>query len=64
MSRHKNKFLKQNSPFKQRHKENNSELVDMAAEQIASLFWEQIKYNHRKRKENTGPSNPTLRDEL
>lgn len=49
MSRHKNKFLKQNSPFKQRHKENNSELVDMAAEQIARLFWEQIKYNHRKR---------------
>jgi len=37
-----------------------SELADMAAEQIARLFWEQIKHNHRKRNENNDP----LRDKL
>jgi len=63
-SRNKNIFPDSKPPFDRHQKESQHELVDMAAEQIARLFWEQIKYNHRKRKENTGPSNPTLRDEL
>jgi len=64
MSRNKNSFPNHRSSFNGRRKKNNRASVDMAAEQIARLFWEQIKYNHRKRKENTDPSNPTLRDEL
>jgi hypothetical protein len=64
MPRNKNIFSDNRLPFDKYHKTNNRELVDMAAEQIARLFWEQIKYNHQKRTENTDSSSPTSEEGL
>jgi hypothetical protein len=64
MSQNKNNFPDSRLPFDENHKNNNRELVDMAAEQIARLFWEQIKYNQRKRTENTDSSSPTSEEGL
>jgi hypothetical protein len=64
MPQNKNIFSGNRLPFAENHKNNNREFVDMAAEQIARLFWEQIKYNHRKRTENTDSSSPTSEEGL
>jgi hypothetical protein len=49
MPNHKKKNSKLKALSKRPNKEDNGELVEIAAEQLARLFWEQIKYNHRKK---------------
>ena len=49
MPQNKNNSSDHRLPFDEYHKNKNRELVDMAAEQLARLFWEQIKYNHRNK---------------
>lgn len=49
MSQNKNNFPDKRIPFDKHQRTNRRELADIAAEQLARLFWEQIKYNHRKK---------------
>jgi len=49
MPQNKNNFPGKRIHFDKHQKENRHKLADMAAEQIARLFWEQIKYNHQKK---------------
>jgi hypothetical protein len=64
MPRNKNIFPDSRPPFDRHQKESQHELVDMAAEQIARLFWEQIKYNHRKKTGDNDSSSSTYEDEF
>jgi hypothetical protein len=64
MPRNKNNSPDNRLPFDKYHKNNNHELVDMAAEQIARLFWEQIKYNHRGKTGDNDSSSSTYEDEF
>jgi len=49
MPKYKRNNVKPGALSKATGKANNDELIEMAAEQLARLFWEQIKYNHRKK---------------
>ncbi len=49
MPKYRGNNVKPGALFKAIGKTNNDELIEMAAEQLARLFWEQIKYNHRKK---------------
>ncbi len=64
MPSHKGKTSKPKALSKKSNKGDNSELVEIAAEQLARIFWEQIKYNHRKRKHDNSSSGPASQEEF
>jgi len=52
MSRARKNIAKSKKSPKKTGNESDDELIEMAAEQLAEILWKQIKYNHRKKKDD------------